>query len=306
MGVTRGPFGRQWIAFPIMLIMFSSLTPAVAAGHPDSLSLKVSSDGYVSIDQSISSNSSKTSVQVRLLSPIVSDFMATDQNGFPLSYEFSKGGANVTVYTLGATLVNLAYDTDALTSKNGSVWTLQFQSESNSSVILPQYSILSDVSGTPYSINQTDSSPELGLSAGRWSMSYGLPLGTSSTTTGTVSPGNTETITQGRGYNSSLQLSPLEWVGIALVIVVIGTLVFAQWRRTRGPGAEISGLRPDDVQVLNFIREKGGKVLEPEIRMKFALPKTSAWRQIKRLERLGYVRVTKIGSQNQIEILKGP
>jgi len=34
------------------------------------------------------------------------------------------------------------------------------------------------------------------------------------------------------------------------------------------------------------------------------LPKTTAWRQIKRLERLGYVTVTKIGSQNQIEIVK--
>jgi uncharacterized membrane protein len=69
--------------------------------------------------------------------------------------------------------------------------------------------------------------------------------------------------------------------------------------RTRG-----KDLRPDDVQVINFIQEKGGKVLEPEIRMRFALPKTSAWRQIKRLERLGYVKVTKIGSQNQIELLK--
>ncbi|HKT22563.1 MAG TPA: hypothetical protein VJR06_08150, partial [Nitrososphaerales archaeon] len=63
-------------------------------------------------------------------------------------------------------------------------------------------------------------------------------------------------------------------------------------------------LRPDDVQVLGYIREKGGKVLEPEIRTRFALPKTSAWRQIKRLERMGYVRVTKVGSQNQIELLK--
>ena len=76
-------------------------------------------------------------------------------------------------------------------------------------------------------------------------------------------------------------------------------------RRRRAPlepqGVE---LRPDDVKVIEFISEKGGKVLEPEIRMRFALPKTSAWRQIKRLERLGYVRVTKIGSQNQIELLK--
>jgi uncharacterized membrane protein len=75
-------------------------------------------------------------------------------------------------------------------------------------------------------------------------------------------------------------------------------------RRGRSLGPASNELRPDDLKVLDFINERGGRVLEPEVRMKFALPKTTAWRQIKRLERLGYVRVTKVGSQNQIEILR--
>ena len=91
--------------------------------------------------------------------------------------------------------------------------------------------------------------------------------------------------------------------GGSIVIVVVTVLAYRWWKKG-GIGPVSKDLRPDDVQVLNFIQEKGGKVLEPEIRMRFALPKTSAWRQIKRLERLGYVKVTKIGSQNQIEILK--
>ena len=65
--------------------------------------------------------------------------------------------------------------------------------------------------------------------------------------------------------------------------------------------AQNTEFRPDDIQVLNYITEKGGKVFEQEIRLRFTLPKTSAWRQIKRLERLGYVKVYKVGSQNQIE-----
>ena len=92
-------------------------------------------------------------------------------------------------------------------------------------------------------------------------------------------------------------------VGAVVLAIVVGGLSLRWWRR-RGLGQISVELRPDDVQVLNFIQEKGGKVLEPEIRTRFALPKTSAWRQIKRLERLGYVKVTKIGSQNQIEILR--
>ena len=83
-----------------------------------------------------------------------------------------------------------------------------------------------------------------------------------------------------------------------------GALLYLRSRRNAPLDSQNVELRPDDVKVIEFISEKGGKVLEPEIRMRFALPKTSAWRQIKRLERLGYVKVTKIGSQNQIELLK--
>ena len=92
--------------------------------------------------------------------------------------------------------------------------------------------------------------------------------------------------------------------GIALAFVALAALLYLRGRKNGPLDSQNLELRPDDVKVIEFISEKGGKVLEPEIRMRFALPKTSAWRQIKRLERLGYVKVTKIGSQNQIELLK--
>jgi uncharacterized membrane protein len=93
----------------------------------------------------------------------------------------------------------------------------------------------------------------------------------------------------------------------AIVLVVAAAIATPLYlRRARGrkgpPTPQTPDLRPDDVRVIAFISEKGGKVLEPEVRMRFALPKTSAWRQIKRLERLGYVKVTRIGSQNQVEL----
>ncbi len=278
------------------VVMLLSLAPLSSALSSRSLVVRVYSDGSVDVAQTLSVDAKATSVQVRLLSSVISGLTATDQNGSPLSY--STSGQNVTVYTLGATVVNVGYYTGDLTGKNGTVWTLNFEAGDNSTVVLPQYSTLGSVSGTPYSINQTNQYPELALSPGAWRISYGVPLEGPPTTSTT---GSTGTSTGGGGLGGLGRDQVLE-VAAVVVAAAAGLLAYWWWRRRIGP---VSGdLRQDDLQVLNFIRDKGGKVLEPEIRTRFALPKTSAWRQIKRLERMGYVRVTKVGSQNQIELLR--
>jgi uncharacterized membrane protein len=284
---------RSRLIFFCAVITLLGLSPFAAGNGATSrsLTLSVYQDGYVHVSQTLAVSSKATSIQVPLLSGEVSDLVATDQNGSPLSYGFPQGGSNVTIYTLGAGSVRLTYDTSSLTFKNGTVWTLKFVSLYNSTVLLPPLSSLGSVSGVPYSINENGSSPELALSPGEWTISYGVAfVGTSSTSTGT---------TGGPGSPGPGQL-PIEAGALAAVAAVAVVLLFLWWKRR--PVATKGELRPDDVQVLNFIKEKGGKVLEPEIRTRFALPKTSAWRQIKRLERMGYVRVTKIGSQNQIEL----
>ncbi len=61
-------------------------------------------------------------------------------------------------------------------------------------------------------------------------------------------------------------------------------------------------LRPDDKDAINYIAEQGGEAFESEIREKFNLPRTTAWRLAKRLEREGLVEVKKAGSNNLIRI----
>lgn len=275
------------------LVLLLTSSPVARGSAGSSLTLTVYSDGYVHVSQSLAVDSKATSVQVPLLSAVVSDLVATDQSGSPLSYGFGPGG-NITVYTLGASSVSLGYDTSAVTSKNGTIWTLAFETPYNSTVLLPPLSTLSSASGTPYTINETGASTELTLSGGTWEIRYGVPF-TEVSSTGTTS---VPTNPPGAG-----PLGLVLGAGVVLVAAVAGT-AFVFWRRRQEVpnGGE---LRPDDRQVLAFIREKGGKVLEPEIRTRFALPKTSAWRQIKRLERMGYVKVSKVGSLNQIELQHG-
>lgn len=290
-GRIRNPaLNRRVILTVVVAAMLLALPQSVSGSSSARVILTVYSDGYVHATQSFTVDPKATSVQVMLFSSVVSDLVATDQSGSPLSYGFANGGKNLTVYTLGATEVTVAYDTNSITSKNGTVWSLEFSSDANSTVVLPILSTLSSVSGTPYSINNTGSYPMLRLPPGAWKIDYGIPLSSSTSTTSTISvPG--------------LAITPLELeAGGVVAAVILGGIALMVRRRRGSAGTE--GLRPDDVQVLSFIRERGGKVLEPEVRTKFALPKTSAWRQIKRLERLGYVRVVKVGSLNQIELVK--
>ena len=285
---------NRWGLLPLGVIIALTLSPPTVASAGESLTIRVFSDGYVSVTQVVASSSKASTIVVPLLYSVVSNLIATDQNGSPLSYGFPSGGSNLTVYSLGATMVTLRYDTNGLTSKNGTLWTLAFTAQYNSTVVLPQLSTLSSVSGTPYAINETKMSPVVTVSPGTWKISYGVSLGSSTST-------STGGGTLGGPVGSNLEL--LGEVGAIVLAVAVAGLSIRWWRR-RGQGPNTAELRPDDVQVLNFIKEKGGKVLEPEIRTRFALPKTSAWRQIKRLERLGYVKVTKIGSQNQIETIR--
>jgi uncharacterized membrane protein len=61
-------------------------------------------------------------------------------------------------------------------------------------------------------------------------------------------------------------------------------------------------LREDDKEAVKYIIEKGGSAFESEIRERFALPKATAWRLVKRLEREGLVEIKKTSGHNLIRI----
>jgi uncharacterized membrane protein len=61
-------------------------------------------------------------------------------------------------------------------------------------------------------------------------------------------------------------------------------------------------LSPADNEMLQAIRSKGGKIFESELRDSLGLPKTSAWRRVKKLEKRGLIKIRRVGSQNEIEL----
>jgi len=63
-------------------------------------------------------------------------------------------------------------------------------------------------------------------------------------------------------------------------------------------------LRMDDREAIRFIAECGGEAFAFEIRERFDIPRSSAWRMIRRLVGMEVVEEVKVGNQSLIKIRK--
>ncbi len=285
-----------FLLLPPLLGAVWAQSPVPAAYSPlRSTTLLVYIDGSVTVNQTVTPPQNTTSVKIPLLSTQVGNVVAVDQSKSLLSYELS--GQNVTIFNLGANWVGLSYDTSALTAKQGTLWTLTFNSPFNMTLMLPPQSTLLSLSGVPLSISTKNDRPTFVLNPGSWEISYGLAIA--------VSTASATTSTSAGSRGQGVAAIPVWTWGIviaALAAAGAGVAVVAR-KKMRGAASSV-GLRYGDAEMLTFIREKGGRAIEAEIRERFSLPRTTAWRQAKRLERLGYIRIKKIGTKNQVELLR--
>jgi len=291
----------------------SSSGPTTTVPYVQSTFILLTEDGDAVVNQTLSVPQNATSVTIPLLSSQIGDVYSADQAGTAISFEVSS--QNITIYTLGVTLVYLSYESESLTSKSGSLWTLDYSWSANSTLELPYESTVLSISDLPLSISALNGSPVLVLGPGTWEVSYGLAIGTSQTTSSVQTSSSTRnspstSSTSARTLTTSGSSNPQSGsfvlpilAAVAAALVAVGAYLVLRRRRRPGPYGP-DALRPDDMEMLRFIRDKGGKVVEAEIRERFSVPRTSAWRQTKRLEQLGYIRIRKVGSQNQLELVK--
>lgn len=262
-----------------------------------STELTVFRDGVILVRQRLSVNETIPSVTLTILTADAANLLVLDQRGIPLNYELL--GSNLTIQSLGASQVTLVYETQSLTKKQGGVWTILFSAPYNVTAFLPEESTIIYLSNVPSEISVNGSRPVLVLQPGVWEISYILPLPT--VTTSTTPPTTSPT-----GPLPPFFLSPQFVFGVAAAAAGLFAYALIRSGRLRiGRRAMLAEeLRPEEREVMQFISERGGKVLEAELRSKFLLPKTSMWRMVRRLERRGLVRIKKIGLQNEIELVR--
>lgn len=286
---------------------------AVAQGQPtytdEALQLTVYGDGVVHVRHVLGVNASVPSISVPLLATRVGNVLVLDEASQPLSYQFAA--PTISIATLGAVRVTLEYDTGDLTSKQSGVWTLRFTAPTGTVVELPRGGELIFSSAPPDDVQPSARGATVRIGPGSWELSYVLPLiipAPPPTTTVTVpppggppQPGQQPSTGPGADVVAAPGgLTPLLAAGGIGLAAVLGALVW--WRRRRGAPAG-AALRPEDQAVLAYLRERGGRAVEAEIRRQFVLPKTSTWRLVKRLERLGLVQIVRVGVQNEVHLV---
>jgi len=136
--------------------------------------LTVYRDGLVEVTQIVVVNETYPSVTLPLLATSVENIIVVDENRTALDYEMY--GSNLTVYSLGAKIVELEYDTTTLTLKEAELWTLVVDTPYNLSVFLPEGSIIMYLSDVPTSIDTEDNKIKFSLFPGSWEISYELPI----------------------------------------------------------------------------------------------------------------------------------
>ena len=60
-------------------------------------------------------------------------------------------------------------------------------------------------------------------------------------------------------------------------------------------------LRTDDKAILRYVQESGGAFIT-EVRERFDMPKSSAWRMVKRLEEEGLLEVSTVGRETYLQL----
>jgi len=112
------------------------------------------------------------------------------------------------------------------------------------------------------------------------------------------------------------KLQSLTVYALAAAILVVGAALYI--RLTKKPGRppepkhmeldleavfrDHPTLRMDDREVIRFIAESGGELFSNEIRERFDIPRTSAWRMLRRLEGLEIIEERKVGGQSLVSI----
>jgi len=276
------------------------------------LELTMYSDGSTHISSQIQVDSFSPDYEINLFGPSVDNFVAVGENGFLLTSEIIDNKAIVD--TFGSSSITIDYDIHDLISKEGRIWTFSFDSPSDYSLLMPSNSIIVGMSTIPKNMEITDEQTLLELSSGETEINY--ILGTPQTP---VDPTTPPKPTPTEDYTIPTIIGGIAAAGIGGVSIMIkknktkSSSIQTEIKEEKPKNESVDpqrifdyvpDMREDDKKIVRFISENGGQVFESELRKKFLQPRTTMWRAVKRLERLGVIEINKKDMQNLVILKK--
>lgn len=272
-----------------------------AYGSVQVVSVEVYTDGLAHISTEISSEIESPVLSVSLLGSQIDNFIATGQNDILLAADVAESSALIN--TFDSDTVYVKYDVHDLISKDGRIWTFTLDSAIKYTLIMPSGAVIVGMNVIPISLDIVDGKAYLDIPAGEAVITYIL-----SADRGLIDS------------NATTDNTPDGSLALLAILSVVGVST-AVWyykrssRRVQDDKPEstpesiferIPDLREDDKEILEYLFQNGGEASESSIRKKFLQPRTTMWRTIKRLERVGAVSVIKENSFNIVRLKSNP
>ena len=295
------------IAVFVLVLLAISVPLQHSFGSNRTLDFSLFPDGSAHVFFELESNPLFPDTQITLFGESIENLVVEDENGFLLTTEPSQGSSTVfEVETLGASTILINYDTYSLVSKNGKVWSFAVDSPTEFSLLMPMNSLVVGMTTFPIDMSEEDDRIKMLLPPGPVELTYFLTHAESAQVNPVV-----------KTEDSSQPSIIIAITGI-IIAVIIG--VIFKFRKkpisniqtesvkesTEQFGLESTlsddSVRDDDKEIIKFIHENGGEVLESELRKKFLQPRTTMWRAVKRLERQGKIIISKKDQQNLVKL----
>jgi len=278
-------------------------------GSSRTLDFTIYPDGSTHVFYELDVDPLKLEITVELFGETIENITITDEDGFLLSNEINHNLA--VIETFGASHISIDYDTQDLVSKTGKIWSFSVDAPVQYSLLTPKDSVIIEMSNFPLSMQVDNEQSNLTLPPGQTNISYYI------STLASAQP--TQPIPEDATDNSLiLYAGIIAAVGIAAIIAIkksrpskaIEPSVTIQKEEQPKPQSldpeaifKIKrDLREDDKEIINFISANGGQAYESELRKKFLQPRTTMWRAVKRLERLGIIEIEKKDLQNIVKL----
>ena len=319
----------------VIVLLFLAYSVKAQAGYTiEKCGLVVYPEGYVLVSMYIRLPEETYTVNVSLIGEPSADYIifVLDERGEPLAYELKDNV--IEVIAVDSRIINITYITASLTYKERDTWLLEAQLPVDSEIVLPEKSLIVELSEIPLLIDMRGESPVLIMPKGFVKIGYIIPPPIVPPSTNqtqeeqsqvnqTTQPSTNQTeISQeesaeqpsqettkpgeveegegvlGQGGESEFPLFYI--VGGAIGVVLIIAVLLLRSRRS-----EMSEeLRYEEVEILNALKALGGRAFQSEIAKMVDQPTTTLWRNIRRLEEKGYIRVEKKFGRNYLTLLK--
>ena len=294
------------------MIIVAALLPIQSSfSSPRDLDLIIYSDGTTHVSTEIDIDPFLTDYELNLFGSSIDNLVVVGDNGFLLDADVIDNTA--LIQTFGSSVITIEYDIHDLVSKQGRLWTFSLDSPSDFTLLLPKNSAIVGMTNLPLNMEIINEQNQLTLSSGSTEIDYFFSTNTISNTTEEIV--NEE--------DNSLNIIIVGIIGGIIVIALISVIIIAKNKQKNVKAIEKvvtiqqnnildletifklkPDLREDDKELIKFIFDNNGEVLESELRKNFLQPRTTMWRAVKRLEREGIIEIEKKDLQNLVKLRK--